>query len=72
MNLCVLKRKVVQGGSTHMTYLKNNHMITAYHKRAVLVTDDLYSAFPFVGLRCKQQISDVCTIYALATATTLL
>lgn len=55
-----------------MTYLKNNHMITAYHKRAVLVTDDLYSAFPFVGLRCKQQISDVCTIYALATATTLL
>lgn len=55
-----------------MTYPKNNQMITAYFKLAVLVAKYLYSAFPFVCFRCKQQITDVSTICTLAIATTLL
>lgn len=35
-----------------MAYFKNNQMITAYYKRAVVVVGYLYSAFPSVCLKC--------------------
>lgn len=63
---------VVQSGSTDVTRLRNNQVIVAYPRRAVLIAEYLFSAFPFVHLRCTQQISDGSTIYALAIATTLL
>lgn len=71
LNLCLLKRKVVQGGSANMTYFKNSQMITVYPKRAVLVLGFLCSAFPFICLKYKQEISDVSTTYALPTTSTL-
>lgn len=66
------ENKVVQGGSTDVTHLKNNQVILAYPKRAVLIAEYLFSAFPFVHLRCTRQISDGSTMYALGAATTLL
>jgi len=46
-------------------------MITAHRKRAVWVVEYLCSAFPFVCVKCKQQISDVSTTHALATTSAL-